>query len=365
MQTNDEQRSWSAYREREFAGLVPVLKEFGYSLDEHQPHLGGERHLARPIESGLKLVLLGRDADGRRVVIKASSDPRGIAELEHEQLCRRVLEKIKFAYRTFLSPKEILFTRRGGCTVVVTEFVEQERPFLERPTEEQFRLALGAFKAQESAHATTYAHVRTIRSTFGEMRAADYVRKISQYMGETKTFVQDAMLHELLSRAAAYIDTHQETLEQYCGFLVHWDFIPQNVRVSSDRLYLLDHSSLRFGNKHEGWARFINFMELYNPPLARLLVQYVCDNRTPEESVSLRLMQVYRLVELIRFYTGWLARTHGDLNKLARARIVFWSEVLRCVLDDKEVPTEVIKTYKKTRDELRSEEEKRRQVGLH
>ncbi|HEY5383406.1 MAG TPA: hypothetical protein VIJ88_02535, partial [Candidatus Paceibacterota bacterium] len=130
-------------------------------------------------------------------------------------------------------------------------------------------------------------------------------------------------------------------------------------------LYLLDHTSIRFGNKYESWARFINFMELYNPPLAHALVQYVRDNRTQEELLALKIMRVYRLVELIRYYATWLSKTEGSVRLLAQERITFWSEVFQCVLDDREVPAEIVESYKQKRDTLRSEEEKKRQVGLH
>lgn len=365
MSKENVQQSWEEYRAQELARLSPLLAALNIEILPQQPHIGGERHLIGPLGSGRKLVLIGRAADGRRVLVKASSDPKGVAEMEHERLCRSVLERIRFAYRAFLSPKEILFTKKGGFAIAVSEFIEQERPFLERPSEEQFALALGAFKAQEGAHAATYAHARAIRSTFGEMRAADYLRHLTRYAQETHALAHDAELDALLARAVEYAGKQQEILEQYCGFLTHWDFVPQNIRVSGGKLFLLDHSSLRFGNKYEGWARFVNFMELYNPPLAEALVQYVADNRTQEESVSLKLMRVYRLAELLRYYAGWLPRAQGDLNRLAQVRIAFWSEVMRCVLDDRKVPSEIIDAYKKTRDALRSEEEKLRQIGLH
>lgn len=352
------QNLWEEYRERELTGLRPILKELGYELQERQPHLGGERHLTKPLESGRKLVLLGRHNDGMHVVIKASSEAGGIKEIEHERTCREILEKISFAYQTFLSPKELLFVHRRPYAILVTEFIEQERPFIERPVEEQCALALKAFKAQESAHATTYEHVRVITKTFGEMRAADYIEKIRRYAQQVKPYAA-------LDAAAEFLSHNAQTLEQYGGFLTHWDFTPQNIRVKDGNIYLLDHSSLHFGNKYEGWARFINFMALYRPPLAQALMQYVCDNRAPEESLALKLMRVYRLAELIRYYTGWLPATEGNLHDLALARIAFWSEVLKAVLEDLEVPAAVIESYKKTRDSLRSEEEKNRQVGLH
>lgn len=341
---------------KELEILTPLLAELGYRLDAKQPHISGERTLMGPIGGGRKLVLLATDAHGTRVVIKASNDPKAIEEMEHERVCRDFLEKIKFAYEVFSSPKELLHARRRGYTVVVTKFIEQDTNFLDRPTKEQFGLALRAFKAQEGAHATTYEHARAIQSTFGEMRAKDYIEKLSEYARVTG-----------LPEALAFVEKHKETLEQYSGFLTHWDFTPHNIRVRGECVYLLDHSSLRFGNKYEGWARFINFMELYNPPLARALIQYVKDNRTREESESLRVMRVYRLVELIRYYHSWLPRTEGNLHDLAKARISFWTQVLETVLssDDAVISESVVLEYKKTRDALRSEEEKERQRGLH
>ena len=339
----------------ELANAAPVLSEMGYALDDKQPHIAGERALTGPIGGGHKLLLLGKDSGGARVVIKMGRDPKAIAEMRHERACRDLLEEIRFASEVFHSPKEIAFKKRGGYTVLVTEFVEQDSAFLERPVEEKFELALGAFKAQEGAHAATYEHARAIKGTFGEMRAKEYVAKLREYAREAGG----------LDAALAFVEENAATLEQYCGFLTHWDFMPQNIRVRDGKIYLLDHSSLRFGSKYEGWARFINFMELYNPPLARALVRYVQDNRAPEESLALKAMRAYRLAELIRYYDGWLGRTEGNLRELAQARIVFWKSVLDAVLADKEVAPELVEAYKKTRDTLRSEEEKERQKGLH
>lgn len=362
MEGKREHESWKEYRERELAGVLPFLSEFGIELDELQPHIGGERELTGT--GGRKLVLLGRQKkDGLPVVVKASSDPAGIAEMAEERLRRSVLGSIGFAYQTFQSPKELRYAQKGAYTVAVTEFIEQ-RPFLERPIEEQLTLALRAFKAQESAHAATYEHARLIRRTFGEMRSKEYLRALGEYIDGIRKLAPEAD-RAVLARATAFLAKEQRTLEQYCGFLTHWDFTPQNFRVRDGAVYLLDHSSLRFGNKYEGWARFINFMELYRPALAAALVQYVRDNRAPEESLSLKLMRVFRLVELIHYYAGWLPRTEGNLHELASARIAFWSNVLSCVLADQQVPRDIVETYERTRDALRSDEEKIRQRGLH
>src|SRR6187549_2342490 len=102
--SNEAEREWKEYRDRELAWLAPVLEGLGYALDEVQPHLAGERYLMQAVttRSGRKLILLGRrTSDGKRVVIKATTDTNGMRELLHEYLCRKRLKDIKFAYRGF------------------------------------------------------------------------------------------------------------------------------------------------------------------------------------------------------------------------------------------------------------------------
>jgi hypothetical protein len=352
--SKDAKQLWEGYKARELAVIKPILQKLGFELADEQPHLGGERYLMQAVttQSGKKLILIGhRVSDGKKVVIKTAAEPAGKRELRHERRCRQVLKEIGFAYQVFFSPEEIIFTERDGRLISIQAFIEQEKTFLERPLKEQFDFALKAFKAQESAHATTYKHVRIIERTFGSMGADGYL-----HLG--KTFNIDTAAREFLEK-------NKNTIDQYCGFLTHTDFVPHNFRIKDGTMYLLDHSSLRFGNKYEGWARFINFMELHNPPLAAALVQYVRDNRTQEELLALKCMRIYRLGEIIWYYRNTLPQSTGDLLKLNEARVHFWSEALKAVSNDREVPFATIESYKKTRDTLRSEDEKRRQVGLH
>lgn len=353
MPNKTEEQYWEEYRERELAALLPILTSLGYTLDTEQPHLYGERYLMHAVTtaSGKKLILLGKRGGGKRVVIKATRDPAGTRELLHERTCRAVLQKINFAYDVFFSPEEMLFGEHGGYTISIQAFIEQKQQFIERPIEEQFLLALKAFKAQESAHAATYRHIRLIENTFGTMDAEAYLTKFEQFGGSPE--------------AKEFLKAKKETIEQYCGFLTHTDFVPHNFRVVDGDMYLLDYSSLRFGNKYEGWARFLNFMTLYNPPLERALVQYVRDNRAEEELLSLKCMRVYRLGEIIWYYKNAASKSQGDLRTLNEKRVDFWSEVLTSVLRDKELPEQTRTAYIAARDTLRSAEEKQRQVGLH
>ena len=370
----DAKQEWQTYVTYERERIQPFLARVGFLLDGEQPQTIGERYLTRPMGGGRKVIFFGRrNADGMRVVIKTSSEPLGVDELKQEQDTRKMLRQIRFAYRIFSLPEDILFDPSRG--VLVTEYIVQEKPFLDRPLKEQFDIALGAFKAQESAHATTYGH-RSVTKTFGEMDAGQYYVKAGEYR-KIDAYAQDLVgllidneelyskLDAALDRTIELIGNNENVLDQYGGFLTHWDFTPQNFRIRDGKLYLLDHTSIRFGNKYESWARFINFMALYNPPLAAALVEYVRRNRTSEEFLSLKLMRAYRLVELIRYYATWLSKTSGDTRELARARIAFWTEVLCAVLDDKEVRDGIIEAYKAKRDALRTADEKERQKGLH
>lgn len=364
---NDPYQDWEAYKDRELAWIVPALSAQGYALEETQPHVSGERYLMQAVttESGRKLILLGtRTADGMRVVIKATSDAGGIRELLHERLCRSRLADLRFAYRGFLVPEELLFTHANGRAISIQKFIEQESTFLARPTPDQFTLALAAFKTQEGAHAATYEHMRTIAKTYGIMRAPDYLEHFRAFEATVAASgVTEAV--EALRQAAPILSRAVDTISQYEDFLTHTDFVPHNIRIVGSDTYLLDASSLRFGNKYEGWARFINFMELYNPALARALEQYVLDNRAPEESASLRLMRIYRLGEILAYYTRAFLNSTGDLNALNRARIVFWTSVLQSVMSQSPLPDAVRTEYQTVRDALRSPEEKLRQKDLH
>lgn len=367
MPTDAVKDEWDVYCKEALARLSPLLADIGYALDEEQPHIAGERFLTRPIDGGRKLVLVGRrTADEQKVVIKVSDDPRGIEELDHERTCRDVLKRIPFAYQAFHAPRELTFVHRDGFAILVSEFIAQEKSFIERPTEEQFSLALSAFKAQEGAHATTYEHRALVTRTFGEMCAADYLAGFGRFKNEILAHAPGGLVPQnILTEAATVLEASYENLERYGSFLTHWDFTPQNFRVKDEQIYLLDLSSLRFGNKYEGWARFINFMTLYNPKLADALVQYVAENRTEEESAALKAMRIYRLGEILLYYVYTLSRSSDALHELNMERIRFWTRVLTAVIRNEHLPSEVLERYRDTRDRLRSEDEKRRQIGLH
>lgn len=367
--TNSLQTEWQSYVARELRVLTPLLLNLGFELEAEQPHVLGERFLIRAAttHAGKKLILLGAErTSGRRVVIKTSSDEDGIREIDHEELCRDMLDFIPFAHEAFLTPEEILNVTVDGRRISIQAFIEQECPFPERSLEEQFTIALSAFKAQERVRATTLDHFSKVASVFG-------VRTVETYLASFHTFVNDFSsypegseeLRSDLNEAHSVLKTHARAIDQYSGFLTHTDFVPHNFRLQGDDLYLLDHSALRFGNKYEGWARFLNYMTLYNPPLERALVKYISDNRTQGEVLSLKLMRLYRLGEIIWYYADKALKSEGDLRALNHARVTFWGSLLHATLRDTTLTEEQIRAYTTTRDRLRSDDEKTRQINIY
>lgn len=347
-------QQWHEFKTRELSAVTPLLAELGFVLDIEQVHISGERYLHRPH----KLVLTGvRAADQLRVVIKASSHPEGVREIRRERACRTILHSLEFAYRTFLFPEELLYIKSGGHTIFVTAYIEQTRGFLEHSLRDQFFLAMRAFEMQEGAHAVTSSHIHKVHSEFDLYGAKEYLDAFASFQNSMPT---DATMQH----AHAFLANSRETLELYCGFLTHDDFVPHNIRVKGTDIYLLDHTALHFGNKYEGWARFLNFMTLYNRPLEIALTDYVLNNRGTQEYASLCLMRAYKIGFLLQFYTASLEKTSGDLHTLTQKRLQFWTQALEAILNNTPLLDEVIENYKRSRDTLRSSEEKRRQREL-
>jgi thiamine kinase-like enzyme len=272
---------------------------------------------------------------------------------------------MKFSYENFHSPKELHFIETEGYVLYVGEFIEQSSSFLERSLDEQFNFSFRALKAQEQTRATTANHIREVKNVFGTRTSEDYLLMIRGFLRKIAASGQFNEAYSLVKKVQLELELNQERIEQYCGFLTHTDFVPHNFRINDNTLYLLDFSSLRFGNKHESWARFLNFMTLYNPELELLLLKYVKENRSKEEIESLHLMRLFRLTELIAYYVGTLNRSTDTLHELNSTRINFWSAVLQAELTNTTVSSSVVETYKATRDRLRSADEKQRQIGLH
>jgi len=366
MNSKSKQINWQTYLAKELPTISSLLSDSGYSLQTDQPHLKGERAIIQSLttQSGHKLILLG-EKNEKKVVIKATGDKAGMAELERERRCRLALSNLNFAYDKFYAPREIEFIKRNGYVISVYEFIEQDSPFLDRPIAEQFTISLRGFKIQERARATTRKHFKKAANIFGERNSDKYKRLFTGF----ELFLQkenvDKFILENVYKTKEKLHEGSQRIEQYCGFLTHTDFVPHNFRVKNNVLYLLDFSSFILGNKHESWARFLNFMTLYNTELERLLIQYLEDNRAPEERESLQLMRLFRLGELITYHQDKVNKSTGDLQELSKVRVRFWNDVLAAELENRRVDRNIVERYKQTRDKLRSQEEKERQIGLH
>jgi hypothetical protein len=253
----------------------------------------------------------------------------------------------------------------GDFTVWIIEFIEQEKVFVEHSLQEQFFLALKSFEAQEAFHATTYEHIEKVKSVFPVLHGREYFKEFDSFKEAFKQRVDDPAIQLSLEESDKFLQSQKIVIDKYSNYLTHTDFVPHNFRIKNNNLYMLDcapeYRTVHFGNKYEGWARFLNYMVIHNPELDHLLSTYILKNRGEEEYLSLRLMRIYKIGFLLKFYAEALKDTKGDLNILTLERIAFWHKILDFLLKDLPIPAELIQEYKSKRDTLRSPEEKRRQ----
>lgn len=368
MSNSELQKEWVSYvasmQEQARALLAPLNIE----LDEHQPHTMGERFLMQAVTttSGKKVILLGKNTETeQRCVVKITTDKAGKQEINHERKARTFVQSLDFNYENFSVPQEIVQIESGDYLMNVQEYIEQTGPFLKRPIEEQFDFALQGFSCQGGTRATTSRHFKRINSVFGNRDITKYKSHLNSFKTTTKNYSIEGSDNSLIESAVSHLFQNAERIEQYGNFLTHTDFVPHNFRIRQSKIFLLDFSSLTFGNKHESWARFLNFMTLYNRELESLLLRYVETNRSWEERESLQLMRLYRLCEIIAYYSKKSSLTEDKLGELNKQRVQFWTDVLRAEIEDKRVDEAIVSAYQKERDRLRSEDEKIRQTELH
>ncbi len=358
-----KKEQWKKYCEKQLEVVTPILLREGFVLDAEQPHLKGERYIL----SGPKLVLYGiRKSDNLKVVIKISNDVSVIKEMEYEQKCRETLEDINFAYHAFKSPKEILFGQNSGYYFLITRYIEEDIPFLKRPTKEQFFIALKAFEMQEGLQMVTKGHKKKIEKIFPVFNANKYIETMEKYKNDiSKSNTAKKETQTSIENAISILKTNKKAIKLYSDFLTHWDFVPHNIRVDNKEIYILDHSAIRFGNKYESWARFMNFMLLHNTELEKMLEKYTKENFLENEYTSLNTMRLFRLSELIWFYVMKLNIAEDKLLKLTNLRIDFWTKALNVKMEQKDLDKKIIEEYKKERDTLRDKDEKERQEKLY
>ncbi len=359
---------WEEYLKSELDYFRPKLLEIGYILTENQVHTKGERSAFR----AKKVILLGESINnGQSVVIKISRAKEGIEEVLCERKAKSALKEINFNYKKFSDPKELYFHHENEELILVTEFIQERKKFLDRHTEEQFTIALQGFEILEGVHVTVKSHQKFVNQYFEVKDFEVYKKELEAYEKVIlENFGNDNKLREILLNAKKVFLDNKYRISQYCGFLTHFDFVPHNFRVKEldgeDQIYLLDHSSLFIGNKHEGWGRFTNFMSLYNPDLEKAVLKYFELNRSLEEGESFRLMRIFRLFDLLHHHAKIFKETSNiELKNLSKERVYFWLELLKVVLENKFLDTKIIEDYKFKRDNLRSGEEKERQKVLY
>lgn len=345
----------------ELASISKLIKPLGYSLDELQPYISGERYLM----AGGKLVLSGTGESGIKVIIKASHTPDGKKEISSEKRSRDLMRSLAFAGKKILIPEELYYGESGEYVFLIMRFIPQEKVFVAHTIEEQFFIALSAFEAQESFHATTYEHLRTIKNVFPSLSSVEYLKDFKRLKKSISQKYHDESLTTTLQTAEKFLMENIITIDRYANYLTHTDFVPHNFRLAEHSLYMLDcvpnYATIHFGNKYEGWARFLNYMLIHSPELERLLTKYVRDNRGEDEYLSLRLMRIYKIAFLLDYYARSLEKTTGDLHKLTLARLDYWREALTAILENRPVAKEVTEKYVTMRNSLRSDEEKVRQ----
>lgn len=372
---------WQEFVEGEIFFFKPILENLGFKISDDQPHTKGERGSFR----AKKIILLGeRNSDKLKVVIKCARYEEGRGEILQEKKSRENLQKVDFAYHEFLDPKEIYFENNRSFVIQITEFIVEEKKFLDRDSKDQFNIAYRSFVTQEGIHAVTAKHNKIIKKLFTTFDFEIYKQNLFKHKDVIERVLAPLSLGEgsgervwgwekILNLSEKYFVNSKEKIQQYSGFLTHTDFVPHNFRVRNDsgveRVYLLDHSAIIIGNKHDGWARFLNFCVLHSPVVEKWFLEYFKVNRSFEENESLKLMRIYRLFELVAHHATIYQNTNEmenkELKELSKKRVFFWLELLKAIYEDRELDRQIIEAYKNNRDSLRSQSEKERQKVLY
>lgn len=297
-----------------------------------------------------KRVLVAKGKNSEKVIVKLSDSDGGKDEIRKEKMAQDTLTKAVFSQEKIFFPEEILFGEYERYVIRITKFIPQTKVFGAYTEEEQFFMIMREFEAQESFYANTYEHISIVKDIFPVTHYKDYAIKFDSFdVGPDK---QEAL--ELLSKNAELIETRS-------NYLTHTDFVPSNFRVTGEKVYMIDLSSMHFANRYEGLARLLNWCIIHNPSLETLINEYIKNSRGIDEYLCLRLMRVYKTGFLINHYSSSLSKTTDKLHKLTEVRLQLWREILKNLIHDTPLPVKLISDYKTERDKLRSNEELERQ----
>ncbi len=351
-------KHWRDIFKDDLIEITPLVERLGFSLDDSQTHLSGERFLM----TRNKLVLSGKKlSDDTPVIIKVAKHPEGRKEIEKEKRARDTLLSVAFSKESLLFPTEILYQHHKEWVLLVTEYIPQKKVFVEHTLEDQFFMALRSFETQEAFHATTFEHLKYLKDVFPIRYARDYLSAYNSLLSSLKDSGADSEIIKTVDKGYALLGDNKRIIDEFCNHLIHTDFVPHNFRIREKSILILDCAAIEFGNKYEGWARFLNYMVIHNNSLNLLLLQYLKDNRTDSDLFNLTLMRIYKIVYLLDYYHRSLQKTSGDLHTLTKIRIEFWHTILVSLLENTEIHESFIEEYRQKRNSLRSPEEQERQ----
>lgn len=356
MRASLTKEEWDKWKKEALVRVQEVLDMHDIVLDEVQNQLIGERYLM----SGKKLVLQGSNKHSLgKVIVKYSDDKHLINEISDERRRKKIIENIKFGYKSIYFPKELVWTLNNKYALLITEYIDQETVFVKYPIKEQFFYSLKALEAFEGVHSVVSKHDNELKSLSSPKSSEDYIRSFAEMKEDTEKQIPERKhTLEVLDDGLDFLKANQSLVQKYCDFLTHDDFVPHNMRILENDVVVLDHSSLVVGNKYESWARFLNFMIIYGRDLDNMLSEYVLTNRGEEEYTTLRLMRIYKVGFLINFYAKAINKTTGPLFNITDNRVKMWTKVMECLIQNVEIPIDLISQHHEILKNNRSEEEK-------
>lgn len=358
MNSSNKQEIWSEKVTLELKHISNILKLIGFELDKEQPHISGERYLM----TRDKLVLVGtRIEDNLKVIIKVSDNKKGREEINQEKKIRDALASFTFSKKSIIFPVEIYFGQEENFLIWATKYIDQEKVFASYSIEEQFFMILKVFENQESFHATTFEHLRNIKTILPILHSKNYIEKTEEFKNRIFDLEDHIKLKNSVLEALKLLQSHKRLIDMYCDHLTHTDLAPSNFRIQKKEIYMIDLSSIIFGNKYDGWARFLNWAIVYSPILEKTIIEYLKTNRGQEEYLALRLMRIFKATFLVDYYIKNLNKTSGNLHLLTKKRLELWTLILENLLDDKTIPSQIVHQHMNDCDKLRSPEEKERQ----
>ena len=334
-----------------------ILNSLGFALAAYQPHITGERK----IKSLTKLVLIGQDQKGQKVIIKTSRAAIEKKKISLERKIRQELEQLSQTVKDLLIPKEVYFGSKKGFLFFITEFVDQPKVFVAHSLKEQFEMIKKAVESQEAVNRQSFHMITGNGSVCPIFTEKEYWNELKRQIDFINKNYSNLGLRQTLAAAQKIFREKMPLIAKYCGYLIHEDFCPHNFRVNNGQLHFLDYTAANFGNKYITWARLLNYMTLHNPKLEKKILRDFKKNRNQEDLECLRILRIYKTVFLIMYYAKISKKTSGKLLALTKVRIDFWHNFLQKLLQNKTLAQSELDRYLQKRDSLRSAEEKKRQ----